>query len=133
MANGRLTELAREFRALKDRKEELTAVLKAVDEQLTKLTTEALPSAMDDNDIEKFTVEGVGTIYTQGKVYAYVVKADEARFHQYLHDNEQGDLVKNYVFPSTLSAWAKEQLANGVELPEFVKASIVPTAMLRRI
>jgi hypothetical protein len=132
MANNRLTQLAQEFRTLKDRKESLEGELKEVDEALKKLTTETLPKCMDDSEVEKFTVEGVGTIFTQIKVYAYVKKENEEKFHEWLRENGHGDLIKSYVFPATLSSFAKEQLEAGAELPDFMPAAKIETAMLRR-
>lgn len=132
MANDRLTGLARRFRELKDRKDSLQSELKECDEELQRIETELLPQAMDENDIEKFTVDGVGTIYTQMKVYAYVKKDNEAEFHQWLRDEGHGDLIKAYVFPATLSAFAKEQLEQGNDLPDWFKAAKVETAMIRR-
>lgn len=132
MSNNRLTQLAQRFRELKDSKESLEGQLKEIDAELKVLTTETLPQAMDDNEIEKFTVDGVGVIFTQMKVYAYVKKENEEKFHEWLRENGHGDLIKAYVFPATLSSFAKEQLEAGVELPDFMPASKVETAMLRR-
>ncbi len=132
MLNDTLTGLARQFRALKDRKETLEAELKTLTEDIKKLEVETLPALMDDNEVEKFTVEGVGTIYQQVKVYANVKKENEQKFHDWLRETGNGDLIKAYVFPGTLSSFAKEQLEQGEELPDFVTAHKVPTAMLRR-
>jgi len=76
--------------------------------------------------------EGVGTIFPQMKVYAYVKKENEELFHNWLRENGHGDLIKAYVFPATLSSFVKEQLEQGVELPDFLSATKVETAMLRR-
>jgi hypothetical protein len=127
-----LTQHAQRFRELKDRKEALNEELKELNAELTLLETTVLPAAMDENEIEKFTTEGVGTIYTQIKVYASVAKENEERFHAWLRERGHADMIRDYVFPGTLSSFAKEQLENGVELPDFIKATKVETAMLRR-
>lgn len=132
MANDRLTGLARRFRELKDRKDSLNNELKELGEELKKIETELLPQAMEENEIEKFTVDGVGSIYTQMKVYAYITKENEPLFHAWLRDQGHGELIKEYVFPATLSAFAKEQLEQGNDLPDWFKAAKVETAMLRR-
>lgn len=132
MSNAQLTALAREFRELKDRKEVLEAETKTVNEAIKKIEVETLPQMMDDNGIEKFTVEGVGTIYQQVKVYAHVNKDHIDLFHDWLRTNGHEDLIRDYVFPATLSAFAKEQIEQGVDLPEFINAAKVPVAMLRR-
>ena len=127
-----LTQHAQRFRELKDRKESLEGELKEVNQEIKLLETDVLPRVMDENEIEKFTTDGVGTIYTQVKVYASVLKEDELRFHAWLHENGHGDLIRDYVFPATLSSFAKEQIEAGVELPDFIKATKIETAMLRR-
>jgi hypothetical protein len=103
-----------------------------VEKRVKELTTEVIPQMMDENDVEKFTIEGVGTIYVSTEVYAYVKKEDEAQFFAWLRENGNGDIIREYVFPKTLQSFAKEQLGNGVDLPEFLKAAKVPTAKLRR-
>jgi hypothetical protein len=132
MTTPTLTALAQRFRELKDRKESLEGELKEVNHEIKTLETESLPQQMDANEIEKFTTDGVGTIYTQVKVYASVLKEDEEKFHEWLRGEGHGDMIRPYVFPGTLSSFAKEQLENGVELPEFIKATKIETAMLRR-
>lgn len=127
-----LTVHAQRFRELKDRKEVLEGELKEVNQEIKVLETDVLPRVMDENEIEKFTTEGVGTIFTQVKVYASVLKEDELTFHNWLRGAGHGDLIRDYVFPATLSAFAKEQIEQGVELPAFIKATKIETAMLRR-
>jgi hypothetical protein len=130
--NQALVALAQEFRAKKDRKEVIEAELKILDADLKKLATETIPNMMDDLGVEKITVAGVGTIYQQVEVYAYVLKENEDIFHNWLRENGQGDLIRPYIFPATLKAFAKEQLEAGNELPLMLNAAKVPTARLRR-
>lgn len=132
MANDRLTNLARRFRELKDRKESLNAELKELGEELKKIEVELLPQAMDENDIEKFTVEGVGTVYTQVKVYAYVKVEDQQQFFGWLREEGHDPLIKESVAPGTLNKFVQDQLEEGVDLPEFIHATKIDTAMLRR-
>lgn len=132
MTTPTLTRYAQRLRELTDQKEGLEGQLKEVEAELKLLKTDVIPKTMDENEIEKFSVDGVGTIFTQVRVLAYVKKEDEAQFHAWLRDNGHGDLIREYVFPATLSSFAKEQLESGVELPAFFSASKVETAMLRR-
>jgi seryl-tRNA synthetase len=132
MAETKLISLARELRELKDRKDGLDSELKDVSARIKTIEQTELPTGMDDSEVEKFTVDGVGSIYQQVKVYAYVKKEDEERFHDWLRVNGHEDLIRAYVFPQTLSAFAKEQIEQGVELPEWLNASKVTTAVLRR-
>lgn len=130
--NAQLTALAQSFRHLKDRKEVLETELKEVNGLIEDVQVNQLPKMMDENNVEKFTVAGVGTIYQQVKVYAYVKKEDQAGFYDWLRENGHGDLIKAIVFSPTLSSFAKEQIEAGNDLPEMLVAHKVPTAMLRR-
>jgi hypothetical protein len=129
---SKLIEAAREFRALKDEKEGLEASEKLVNARIKQLETEIIPQLMDENSIDKFTVEGVGTIFQQVKVYASVKAEFTETFHNWLRENGHDDLIKPTVHPSTLKSFAQEQLEAGEELPEWLTAYKVPTAMLRR-
>jgi hypothetical protein len=132
-----MTEKAKEFRALKDKKEKLEADLKGVNKQIVQVETIDLPKLMEDNDIEKFSIEGVGTVYVETETYVNVLKDDRDALYSWLREQGHGTLVKDWVFPQTLAAFVKEQknLAveeGGHELPEFVKVTEVPTARIRR-
>ncbi len=111
-SNAALVALAKELRVKKDRKDTLEAELTALEKDLKKLTTETIPSMMDD--------------------MAYCKKEDEARFHDWLREQGDGDLIRSYVFPATLKAYAKEQIEADIELPDYLNAAKVPVARLRR-
>lgn len=132
MANAILTALAKRLRELKDRKDVLAEGLKAVEAEIKDVAEVKLPAAMDDNEVERFTIEGVGSVYQQVKVYAYVKKDDTEKFHTWLRESGHGDLIRDYVFPQTLSSFAKELIEEGGEVPDFINAAKVPTAILRR-
>lgn len=130
--NEQLAGYARDLRTLKDRKDSLEEELKEVNEGIRKLAEETIPSYMTDNEIDKISVAGVGTLFTQMKVRAYVKKEDEERFHAWLREQGHDDMIRAYVFPATLAAFAKEQLENGVDLPDYLNAAKVEVAQLRR-
>lgn len=132
MANTQLIGLARELRDLKDAKEKLDAELKGVNERIQKIEREELVNAMDDAEVEKFTVDGVGTIFQKVNIFAYVKKDDQEAFFDWLRVTDRGDLIKETVHPATLSAFAKELLEAGEEPPPMLSAAKVPTAVLRR-
>ena len=124
--------MAHELRSLVDRKEALAEEEKEINKRLKVLKEIELPEYMDENDLEKVTVEGVGTIYIQVQVYANVKKEDNPAFYAWLRETGNEDLITEYVFPATVKAFCKEQLENGKPVPDMVSAHKVPTAMLRR-
>jgi len=130
--SARMTELAKEFAELRDRKDGLEAALKNTNKLLKHLRETTIPEYMDDNDIDKITIEGVGTVFTQTKMYASVNAGDREALYEALRKSGDEDLIKDWVFPATLTAWAKEQTENGLPVPEMVKTALIETAMLRR-
>lgn len=129
---NQLTHWAHELRDLKTQKEELEAQLKDVNKKIRKLAEQQIPEYMEENEIEKLSVAGVGTIYLTQKVYANVKAEDREAFMDWLRSTGHEDLIKEQVHPSTLNAFAKEQISEGRELPEVLDARLYPTATLRR-
>lgn len=129
---SKMTEMAQELRGLKDRKEVLAEEEKTVNKRIKALTEHELPEYMEENEIDKVTIDGVGTIFIQNQVYANVKSDDRPALYEWLRDTGNEALVVDYVFPATLKAFCKEQLNNGKPVPELVTAHYVPTAMLRR-
>lgn len=127
-----LVQMVRELRTAKDRKEALEAELKTVNGTIRDLAEQRIPEYMEDNEIDKITVDGVGTLYLTTKVYANVKAEDREVFYEWLRETGNGDLIKETVYPATLNAFAKEQLGNGVALPDVLTARLYPTANLRR-
>jgi len=127
-----LTEMVKQLRTLKDEKEQLAAREKEINKSIRSLTEQQIPEYMDDNEIEKVSVEGVGTVFLQTKVYANVKAENKEAFYEWLRETGNEALIKEYVFPATLNAFAKEQLGNGVALPDAIDARLYPTAQLRR-
>ena len=132
MTTPRLTTLAKELRGLKDRKEELEDTLKLINKRIQGIIMSSLPEAMDEAEQPKFTVDGVGTIYLQDNINVTILADDREEIYEWCRANGHDALVVDYIHPSTLKAWAKEQLINGGELPDKMKATYLPTAMLRR-
>jgi len=127
-----LTTMCQEFRALKDEKERLAAREKEINKRLKILAEHDLPEYLEENEIDKVSVDGVGTIFIQQQVYVNVKADGRETLYAELRETGNEALIQDYVFPSTLKAFCKDQLSNGKPLPTSVEAHYVPTAMLRR-
>jgi hypothetical protein len=127
-----LTELGTEFRTLYDKKEALNEELKELNKKLTYLREVTLPRAMSEAEIEKFTVDGIGSFHIQQQIKAHIPTDLRPEVYAWLTEKGHGELITPYVWPATFNAWAKEQIINGGELPEMVDPKYVPTAMMRR-
>lgn len=127
-----LTAMCQEFRKLRDRKDVIAEEEKTINKRLKALTERELPEHMEENEIDKVSIDGVGTVSIQQKVYANVKADDREALYYELRSSGNEDLIVDWVFPATLKAFCKEQLSNGKPLPEAVTAHFVPTATLRR-
>lgn len=130
--SNQLTAMAHDLYRLKAEKDRLEEELKSVNKQITKLSDTDIPEYMDENEIEKISVEGVGTLFLTTKIYANVKSENKEAFYDWLRETGNGALVQEYVFPASLKAFAKEQLGEGKPLPEILDARLYQSATLRR-
>ena len=127
-----ITDLTKELRELTDHVEEIEEQIKTAKQRIQILKTAAIPEAMEDADVSKLTVKGVGTISVKTEVYATILKEDRPRWYQWLRENGNADLIVPWVFPGTQKAFIKERIATGQSYPDFCDVSLIPTATLRR-
>lgn len=127
-----INEIGAELKELKASEDKLNAELKDVKRQIDDIQKKEIPELFEAQGVTTAKVPGVGTIYLQDKVFAYVKAEDQDRFKDWLRDKGHGDLIKETVHPATLTAWAKEQLEQAKPLPDFVSASFVTQATLRK-
>lgn len=127
-----LTDLAKELANLKADKTKLEAEVKSLNKQIIAISVGKLPELMQELDIPKFVVEDVGTFYIQNRLEVSVLAEDREDVYLWCKREGHGALVVEYIWPRTLNAWAKDQLTEGQPLPDKMKATFIPTTMLRR-
>ncbi len=127
-----LTNLAKELAILKADKTKLEAQVKSLNKQIIAISVGKLPELMQELDIPKFVVEDVGTFYIQNRLEVSVLAEDRESIYAWCKEEGHGALVVEYIWPRTLNAWAKDQLTEGQPLPDKMKATFIPTTMLRR-
>ena len=127
-----INEIAEQLLQLKVLESEHNDALKDIKRQIDEIQKREIPELFEVQGVTNAKVAGVGTIYLQDKVFAYVKAEDQDRFKDWLRDNGHGELIKETVHAATLTAWAKEQLEQAKPLPEFVSASFVTQAALRK-
>ena len=132
MQDVEITELAKEMKGRADESEVTDAKSKALKARRDGIKNRELPEAMDNAEIDKFSVEGVGTIYLKQMVFSNVRKDDREKFYAWLRENGHEDLVVEYVWPNTQKAFVKEALEDGRELPDFLNATFGQQVQLRR-
>ncbi len=127
-----LTKMVKDLRKLKDAKTKAEEKLKELNGGIRRLAEQVIPEYMDENEIEKHSVKGAGTVFLTTKVYANVKAEDKEAFFAELRETGNEALIKETVHPSTLNAFAKEMLSEGKALPKTLTARLYPTANLRR-
>lgn len=127
-----LTDLAKELADLKSQKTDAEALVKSLNKQIIAVSVGKMPELMAELEIPKFVVEDIGTFYIQQKLEVSVLADDREEVYQWCRDNGHEALIVNYIWPNTLKAWAKDQLTECQPLPDKMKATFIPTTMLRR-
>ena len=127
-----LTDLAKELADLKRQKTEAEALVKTLNKQIGAIAVGKMPELMRDLEIPKFVVDDIGTFYIQDKLEVSVLADDRDEIYQWCRENGHEELIVSYIWPRTLNSWAKEQLQEGQPLPDKMKATFIPTTMLRR-
>lgn len=127
----KLSELAAQLVALKALKEAQDAALSDTNKKIAELTQITMPKLMETMGEEGYKC-AAGTVFLQDELYVNVLADDRDQLHKWLKANKNKALIKEYVFPQTLKAFAKEQLEKGKPLPPFIKATIIPTARIRK-
>lgn len=127
-----IIKAAKQLAELRDRKEELEEQLKEVNKAKGKLETQTLPKLMEDAEVDKITIEGIGTLYTQQMVRATIYASERDEVYEWFRENGHADLVKETIYNQTLTAWIKEQLEEGNEVPAFLNHELLEVARIRR-
>lgn len=128
----RIADLGKKLFDKKKLKAQLEEQVKALEAEIKKIATIDLPKLMEDSGVSKLSLDGYGTLYLSNDFYASVLKDDRPKLYEWMRANGHGDIVQDYVFPQTLTAFAKEQIERNAAMPEVLKFSHVPTAKTRK-
>lgn len=99
---------------MEEAKAEVSAIQKAFD-TLRQVT---IPDEMDAAGISSANFPGIGRLTLTADLFAGIQPEQQHAAYQWLVAKGHGDLIKDYVHPSTLKAFIKELLENGESLPE---------------
>jgi hypothetical protein len=124
--------LALEMRLLKAQVEDGEEAIKLVKARYDDIRKRLLPDAMAAAGLRSFKMADGCSVHVQTKVNANVKEADRPTFYAWLERTGHHGLVHPYVHPSTLTAWAKEQIDNGIDMPAEVTIFAEPMAILRK-
>lgn len=92
----------------------------------------AIPDKMDEAGITNVKFDGIGRVQVAADMYVSIPSGHQDDAYEWLRQNDSGDLIKDYVHPSTLKAFVKECIKKGIVLPDdsfkvvpFTRASVV--------
>lgn len=119
MINQEIFEMADKLKAAKDRKKELDAQVKDVNEEIESLDL-ALADAMVETELDRFSRNG-STFYLNTRLFASPAAGRKDDLMQTLKDQGYGSIVVETVNANTLASFVKEQMAaNEDVLPEWL-------------
>jgi len=113
-----VTELAQLFKSYKEELDLLKASTSAVQKEFDILRKEVLPEKMEETGFDNVKVTGVGRISLRAEMYASIKADHKEQAYEWLVSEGHEDLIKPTVNASTLKAFCKEQISEGVELPD---------------
>lgn len=109
-------ELADRLVYLKERKEQLSDLLKKLNAEIEE-TDRQLAELMVSEEVQTFVRNGK-TFYLRNDVYVSPVAERRAELIRWLKEHGLGDIVQETVHPRTLSATIKEMLEESDDLPD---------------
>lgn len=130
MDDATLDARLREFAEVDARRRTLESDLKLAKEKLASLERDLLVAMVEEREIERITLKGVGTIFTRTDTYPQV--EDEALMREHLRATGNSDIIKETVNWQTLRSLVLERLEAGEELPAGVTAKVVQRIQIRR-
>jgi len=128
----RMTALGKQLFNLKKQKAACEERIKELNKQIEHIATKELPKLLEDTDIDRLHIKGLGTVYLQNEFYCNVLKENRDQLYAWLRETNNGSIIQDWVFPATLKAFVREQYEKGLELPPIVKVEFIPTANTRK-
>jgi len=118
-----LPDIAAKLRDLKLRESDAKAVYESLKLHRT-ATEQELIAHMENLGIESFKT-GDGTFYTRADWYAGIDSEQKWTVFEWLRRHDLGGMVQENINPKTLSAWAKERMEAGEEIPDGIKVTVI--------
>lgn len=113
-----IKELAKRLRYVMDDLDELAKKKSVLYKEYEDLRKVQIPEAMEELGLDNVKITDVGRISLRSDLYATIPGDHKEEAYSWLMENGFGGIVKDYVQPSTMKAFCKEQIKEGVELPD---------------
>lgn len=119
-----LLDAQEEYKNLNERAKEAKA-------EYDRLSIEVVPELLRETGLESAST-GDKVIYLREDLRANVMSAQRGALAAELRNIGEGDLITEYVFPQTLSAWVRDRLEAGDAIPPQIELSRVTRAVPRK-
>lgn len=114
-------ELLVKLKASKEARDSLRESLKAAQAEYDKAEFALIEFLEANSAVSTAKYEGVGYAQIQKpRLYASCREENMPDLIAFVEGQGRGDLVKTTVLPQTLSGYASERLAEGLDIPEFI-------------
>lgn len=113
-----LQERAQEYLGLRTQLEEAKAEVSAIQKAFDTLRQVTIPDEMDAAGISSANFPGIGRLTLTADLFAGIQPEQQHAAYQWLVAKGHGDLIKDYVQPSTMKAFIKEQMQAGEVFPD---------------
>jgi hypothetical protein len=113
-----LKALAIKYIELRDKLEKAKAETTLIQKEFDILRQGTIPEAMDAMGLSSVNIPGVGRMTLTADMFTGILPDQQLAAHKWLIDNGHEDIIREYVHPSTLKAFLKEQFQSGVTLPD---------------
>lgn len=133
-----LVKLGDELEVLKEEMDKLDLEKKVLKERYDRLRFTLIPDMMqsvgivDSSGHGRFSIGSGSTISLRTELHAGYKKADQGRVFAWLRERGMGDVIQETVHHGTFRSLAREQLAEGKTLPDFVTQYYETSAIIRR-
>ena len=127
----KIATLAKELARLKQAKTLAEQVVKDINERIQEVSRNDLVKALEEAELKNANVAGVGLVYLQDSTFVSVREEDRASVYAWLKENGHGDLIKEHVWPQTLTAFVKELRSLNEPVPDNIRVTVIPTVVLR--
>lgn len=126
-------KLIRDYRLAIETLETAKEVQKKAQADKDKIENALYEALTAENKESTATYEGVGCVSIgKPRVFASCLKDNEPILANFLKENERSDMIREYVFPQTLSTFVKERLESGEDIPEFIQYYLKPIIRLTK-
>ncbi len=128
-----LRELCAEMKVLQARRDAHDEEKKALDILIDDLRLKKIPEMMDALEVKNATFEGIGRVQLATDLYCSTKAGKKDVAMQWLRDCGQGGMISEAYNASSMKAYVRRLIEDGVEIPDcmsvtpFIRASIVKT------